>query len=274
MKLVIGLSVFVILAISNNAMAQVYGNYFFGENYKNYLGLQVKLDIENGSSHLETLVFSTIPSSASDYDKMEDDISRYNNTVFVVDSIFDFTYKPESKLLKVFRLRDKVGKKSIYYTYNSAIREFHYLLTEFGKGGYDIKYEELIEKSIDDFTGEIKIKSINRGYPGTFYKFINKGKVSYYFSTSVSSSGIYYGRGIRVLFTDGSQWIKSNEVVDVDYDSGIENSVFVKLSQVDLEFFKKKIVKKIRVYIHDKAVDQSLADEFRTVVNFIISKKR
>jgi hypothetical protein len=151
MRLVFGLSILFFLFLTKDTYSQVYGNYFFGENYKKYLGLKVKLDIENGSSHLETLVFSSVPNSASDYDKLEADISGYKNTVFVIDSIFEFSYEPENKLLKVFRLKDNLGKKNLYYNYNSTIREFHYLLSEFGKGGYDSKYDNLIERTVDDF---------------------------------------------------------------------------------------------------------------------------
>lgn len=273
MRLVFGLSILFFLSFAKNTYSQVYGKYFFGENYKKYLGLKVKLDTENGSSHLETLVFSSIPNSASDYDKMEDDITRYKNTVFVIDSIFEFSYKPENKLLKVFRLKDNQHKKNLYYTYNSTIREFHYLLTEFGKGGFDSKFEDLVVRTVDDFTGEIKIRSPYYDL-GTFYKFIKNGKVSYYFSTSIESDDIYHGRGVRVLFTDGSQWVRLNEMIDIDYDEGFNNNVFLKLNQSDIEIFKKKVIKKIRLYIHDKAVDQSLAEEFRTVVNIILAKKR
>lgn len=276
MKLVIGFGIIVILATSNIAIAQVYGNYFFGEKYKKYLGLHAKLDIEKGGSHLETLVFSTIPNSASDYDKMEDDITRYKNTVFIIDSIFDFSYKPESKLLKVFRLKDKVGKKSLFYTYNSAISEFHYLLTQYGKGGTEAilenQYKSEIERTVDEFTGEITIRTPYYSL-GTFYKIIKKGQVSYYFSTSIRSDDIYHGRGVRILFTDGVQWKRLNELVDVDYADGFDNNVFLRLSQTDLEYFKHKVLKKNRLYIHDKDVDIDEANRFMNLVNVITKMK-
>ncbi|MCX6210252.1 MAG: hypothetical protein NTZ59_12340, partial [Bacteroidetes bacterium] len=133
--------------------------------------------------------------------------------------------------------------------------------------------ENEINREVDEFTGEIDINSPRLSKLGYILKNIDKGKSTYYFSTSIKSSGIYLGKGVIILFSDGTKWSRPSEVVDVDYSSGFENNVFMKLTQSDIEIFKKKVIKKIRLYIHDKDVDPKEAEHFRDLFNIIIKKK-
>lgn len=257
----------------NLSFGQTYGIYFFGDKYKNYRGLNAKLDLERGGTHLETKVFSTLPKSVDDYDGLVKDITKYKNTVFVVDSVIDFKGDQDNVSSKIFKLVDKVSKEKVYYIYDTSIREYHYLFTEFGKGGFDNSYDSQIERIVDDFNGDVKINSPLFGPVGTIFKYIKKGKTKYYLSFSIESLGIYKGRGVYVLFTDGSKWSRPNEEVDVDYNDGFDNNVFMVLTLADLEVFKKKTIKKIRLYIHDKDVEVSEGEMFRNYVSVVIGKK-
>lgn len=257
----------------NHSFSQTYGNYFFGDKYKNYKGLNAKLDLERGGTHLETKVFSTLPKSVDDYDGLVKDITKYKNTVFVVDSVVDFKEDQDNRSSKIFKLVDKVSKEKVYYIYDTSVREYHYLITEFGKGGFDTSYDSEIERMVDDFNGEVKINSPLLGTVGTIFKYIKKGKTKYYLRFSIESSGIYNGRGVYVLFTDGSKWSRPSEEVDVDYSDGFDNNVFMDLTIADLEVFKKKTIKKIRLYIHDKDVEVSDGEKFKTFVKIVSLKK-
>lgn len=264
---------FVLLLGYNLSFCQTYGNYFFGDKYKNYRGLNVKLDLERGGTHLETKVFSTLPKSVDDYEKLVTDLSKYKNKVFVIDSVLDFKDEQDNGSSKIFKLTDKLSKDKIYYVYDTSVREYHYLQTEFGKGGFDTYYDSEIERVVDDFSGEIKINSPLLGPVGTIFKYIKKGNIRYYLRFSIGSEGIYKGRGVYVLFTDGSKWSRPSEEVDVDYSDGFDNNVFMNLTPSDLEVFKKKTIKKIRLYIHDMDVEISEGEKFRTFVTIVSLKK-
>ena len=275
------------LFIYSPTFSQNFGNYFFGDKYSGYIGLTAKFDVERdgdkgGSDKLYFKVFKSIPSTprvyTDDYDNLVNDISKYKNSSFIIESILDFNKKDlfehEFGQYKIFKLKEKSTNQLIYYVYQVSNKEAHYLLTEFGKGGYDTSIESEIERSVDEFTGEIKINSPLLNPIGSFYKYIKKGKSSYYLSFRISSSGVYIGKGAYVLFTDGSKWSRPSEVVDVDYsDDKYQNSVFIMLSQADLDVFRKKIIKKIRVYIHDKAVSRLEGETFSTYVSIINKMK-
>jgi hypothetical protein len=257
----------------NHSFSQTYGIYFFGDKYKNYKGLNAKLDLERGGTHLETKVFSILPKSVDDYDGLVKDITKYKNTVFVVDSVIDFKEDQDNGSSKIFKLVDKVSKEKVYYIYDTSVREYHYLFTEFGKGGFDTSYDSEIERIVDDFNGEVKINSPLFSSVGTIFKYIKKGKTKYYLRFNIGSIGIYKGRGVYVLFTDGSKWSRPSEEVDVDYSDGFDNNVFMDLTLADLEVFRKKTIKKIRLYIHDKDVEISEGERFRNFVSVVIRKK-
>jgi hypothetical protein len=265
--------VFLLIFISTELYSQEYGNYHNGFKYFNYKGLYAKLDLAQGGSHLETKVFVSIPNSVNDFDKLAGDLSKYKNRLFLIDSVFDFNDVNNDGKSKIFRLKETSTNTEIYYIYDIYMREFHYLLTEFGKGDFDFYFENEIDREVDEFNGEIRINSPLLSKLGFISKHIRNGKSTYYFSTSIKSNGIYKGMGVIILFTDGTKWSRPNEEVDVDYSEGFQNNVFLTLTSSDLEIFKKKVIRKIRLYIHDKDVDLKEAENFRKLLNIIIKKK-
>lgn len=257
----------------NSSYGQTYGNFFFGYKYLNYRGVNAKFDFAKGGKLLETKVYSSKPEDTDDSTKLVKNISKYKNHVFVIDSIYDFNDIQTNGKEKLFRLVDKLTKEKLYYVYEYSERDSYYLMTEYGKGGYDSLFESEIERSVDDFTGEIKIQNSVLSPVGTIYKYIKKGKVTYYLRLSIESSGIYRGSGVSVLFTDGSKWSRPTEKVDVTYSDGFENNVFMLLTPTDLSTFGTKIIKKIRLYIHDKNVEISEGEKFRNLVSVVVGKK-
>jgi prepilin-type processing-associated H-X9-DG protein len=256
-----------------NSFAQNFGNFFFGADYKNYKGLNVKFDFQKGGLFLETKVYRAKPEDSDDTTKLVSSIAKYKNHIFVVDSIYDFNDIQTNGKQKLFRLVDRLTKEKLYYVYEYSERGFHYLLSEYGKGGSDHYYESEIERSIDDFTGEIKINSPLISPVGIIYKYIKRGKSTYYLKFSIESNGIYHGKGVSVLFVDGSKWVRPNEKVDVDYNDGFDNNVFMLLTQSDLAIFREKVIKKIRLYIHDMEVDYSDGENFKNYISVVSGKK-
>ena len=257
----------------NSTYCQTYGNFFFGYKYLNYRGLNAKFDYNKGGVFLETKVYSSKPEDTDDSTKLVKNISKYKNHVFVIDSIYDFNDIQTNGKQKLFRLVDKLTKEKLYYVYEYSERDFYYLMTEYGKGGIDTELESYIERSVDDFTNEIEIQSPILGPVGTMYKSIKKGKVTYYLRFSIGSEGIYRGNGVYILFTDGTKWIRPNEKVEVIYSDGFENKVFMSLTPTDLAIFNTKIIKKVRLYIHDMNVEFSEGEKFRNQVAVVIGKK-
>lgn len=247
--------------------------YFVGENYEAYKGLLTKVDI-SGDQSPSYRFWANIPENSVDREKIlypEDkysyttDITKLKDKVFRIDSIFEFKSYTSEKLFKLVGVNNN---ETIYYTYNPSNEYYHLLLTEPVKISESV-LKRNIEKTVDDFTREVKYNSPYNNQVGVIYKYINKGKITYYLSLEIGSSGIYRGNGVTVLFTDGTKWSRPTEKVDIVYRSGFVNSVFIALSPNDLQIFKTKIVKKYRLYIHDQDVDLPEADMFRTYTSLI-----
>ncbi len=271
MRLALILS-FLILGL-NFSFGQTYGNFFFGYKYQNYKGLNTKFDFNKGGVFLESKVYKSKPEDTDDTTKLVTNISKYKNHIFVIDTIYDFNDIQTNGKQKLFRLVDKLTKEKLYYVYEYSERDFYYLMTEYGKGGFDEFYESEIERSVDDFTGEIEIKNSLLSPVGTIIKYIVKGKSTYYLRFSIESEGIYRGNGVSVLFTDGTKWIRPSEKVEVIYNDGFENKAFITLTIADLSVFSSKVIKKIRLYIHDKEVEKSEGDKFKNLVSVVLGKK-
>lgn len=266
--------IFTIVVIGlNSSFGQTYGNFFFGYKYPNYRGLNAKFDFNKGGVLLQSKVYKSKPEDTDDTTKLVSNISKYKNHIFVIDSIYDFNDIQTNGKEKLFRLVDKLTKEKLYYVYEYSERDSYCLMTEYGKGGFDSLYESEISRSIDDFTGEIKIQNSMLSPVGTILKYIKKGKSTYYLRFSVKSGGIYRGKGVSVLFTDGTKWIRPNEEVEVTYSDGFENKVFMTLTPTDLTVFGSKTIKKIRLFIHDINVEKSEGDKFKNLVSVVVGKK-
>lgn len=143
------------------------------------------------------------------------------------------------------------------------------------KVGYTIPEENFgVEKSIDEYTGEITINTRTKFDGAMLYKSIKKGVTTYYLNLEAEGSTVNYNtRGVIVLFTDGTKWIKPSEKVSLNYSSGFHYSSFIRLTPADIEVFSKKFIKGYELYIYDSKLDISEAEEFVMGVNKVkISK--
>ena len=148
----------------------------------------------------------------------------------------------------------------------------------FMAGAYAQTPCERIHKEVDEFTGEVTIRTPyekNFGFElptnMTMYKFSGEDfdeATSYILRlTSVGSTLNYSTKGVIVLFTDGTKWEKPNEKVDVNYNSGgWTYSTWIELNEDDLEIFKTKIVSKWKLYIYQGAPKKQLARDFSDLV--------
>jgi hypothetical protein len=143
------------------------------------------------------------------------------------------------------------------------------------KAGYKIEEENFgVEKSIDEYTGEITISTQIKFDGAMLHKYIRKGVTTYYLNLEAEGSTVNYSTsGVIVLFTDGTKWIKPSQKVSLNYRSGFHYSSFIRLTPADVEIFSKKFIKGYKLYIYDSKLDISEAEEFVMGVNKVkISK--
>jgi hypothetical protein len=185
------LFIFLLLSISFELYSQEYGdyfgNYFSGFKYFKYKGLYAKLDLEQGGPELKNKVFVSIPKNIKDFDLLAGDLSKYENRVFKIDSIFDFKEDKDVGESKIFRLKEISTNTEIYYIYDIYARESHYLLTEFGKGDFDSYEEKEIFKTAREINQFAIVKQA-----GQRQKFIDQGQsVNLFFSANSSAKYVH-----------------------------------------------------------------------------------
>jgi hypothetical protein len=136
----------------------------------------------------------------------------------------------------------------------------------------------LIDKKVDEFTGEIKFTTPVQGRygiaPMIIQKYVNRGKVTYYLSLTTYGGGVNVNKkGVTVLFTDGTKWIRNSDI-DVDVSDGKSRySAFITLTPTDVTMFGLKKVKAFRLYIYDEAMFSDDAEQFMTYVKCVKKAK-
>lgn len=285
------LFIILLLMLGTNLLnAQVFKPNYLGDDVQSYKGVLLKLkkDAISGFGH-------TFYESIDRVQKLYDDRVIYPDTkynfntvidslrdrVFLVENIIDktgATYNSDDFLSKpIFILQDTVTKQRIYYKYDTKYEH------NFPFDTSPIKLDpgklcSLIEKSVDDFTDEIKFNtpmiSNGRLTPIRLYKYILKGKTTYYLSLSTIGSTVNVGEsGVILLFSDGTKMTKAVKVdVDANKD-GFEYSAFFLLSQTELATLSSKKVKKFRLYIYDEEINETEADKFKIYVSCLRSTK-
>ena len=127
-----------------------------------------------------------------------------------------------------------------------------------------------VERTVDKFTNEVKINTQWKFDYSILYKYIHKGKTTYYLSLRLSGATLNYGcRGVIVLFTDGTKWVRSYEKIDVNYSDGIHYSAFMQLTPNDIQLFSKKYIMAYKLYIYDTDINIEEATLFKNGVNKI-----
>ena len=142
-------------------------------------------------------------------------------------------------------------------------------------------FGQTVERSYDEIENEVWIRSPYQACSGCEFmkmslnKYITKGGIRYYLSLStIGSTFTLLPKGVIVLFTDGTKWIKSLEGIDSDLKDGdFEYSAFIRLTSTDLAMFKSKTIKKYRLYIYDEYVTEEQGQFFKASVSEVIATK-
>ena len=132
-----------------------------------------------------------------------------------------------------------------------------------------------IKKETDEFTNEVNFGSPPLKEAGIkIYKYIKKGRVVYYLSLRAYGSTLNVNEsGVIILFQDGTKWTRA-EKIDVEPESdGYEYSAFIILTPIDVTTFSKKKIKAFRLYIYDKKIDSSDAENFTLYTQCIKNAK-
>ena len=95
----------------NHSFSQTYGNYNYGKNYKVFLGKTAKLDVSGElNSPVQDKLYNSIPKGDFDFESRVEDVLKYKNVEFLVDSIFgfqdenEFNERDKRKLIKLTSL--------------------------------------------------------------------------------------------------------------------------------------------------------------------------
>lgn len=154
----------------------------------------------------------------------------------------------------------------IYYKYNPE-REYEFELEVIGKLDFPDNYFcSQIEYEKDKFENDERYYTpIQSGI--NFVKLIkNGGKPTYYLSVLLGSHNLNYdGKGLYILFEDGSKFSKSNAIYKVELikTDWYRYFVFETLTANDLKMFSEKIITDVRVFINDNTVDKESALKIR-----------
>lgn len=109
----------------------------------------------------------------------------------------------------------------------------------------------------DEFEGNRTIYSPLSDKMG-FYKDISRGGVSTYYlsAKTYGPTVVYDGEGIFILFEDGTKLTRKGVKVNVDYVSReyspYKYSVFMRLTDEEIDTLKKKKVSKFKLYVFDE----------------------
>jgi len=290
MKKTISFFILVILTTSIS-FSQTFETNFLGDDFMRYKGALLKL-IDNPISGLNFTFYSNL-------NYCQD---AYNDHVIYPDLKYHFKTVPDSLANRIFKVEDIVGKdgktfsggsysfeKPIFVLKDTVTKQVIYYI--FDKK-YDFNFPFLtskiavdkdalcndISRSVDEFTGEIKISSpLSEGSklaPVIIYKDINKTSTAYYLSLHTNGNTLNVGEsGVIILLDDGTKINKSDKIDVEAADNGWDYRAFISLTQSDLQLLSTKKINKYRLYIYDETLSKWFAEKFINYVKCIREKK-
>lgn len=236
---------------------------FLGEDAQSYKNLYLKL--KSNQSSLGHKFYGYLPTK------------NYQEPVYSPDKKYKFNTDTASLINRIFKVVDIVNNGLPYdniFIKITDIKNNEILFVKYDHkydfsfpflvSGFEFTKEYLkkdIEIKIDDFENDTTYIS-----PDQVVKLIKvkkKTKESYYLSLKTySSTSSLSNKGIILIFTDGTKWIKPEEKIDIKYTESTYNSyqysAFVSLSKEDIKIFSTKEIKKYRLYIFDREIDEEL----------------
>ncbi len=276
MKSKIIISIILALASVSVALSQDFQPNFLGDKFNLYKGVTVSINSKVDDFKLSHKFFTKVPKSEIDYDSEISDLSDYKTTKWKILSV----EIPENRFASIsdipnhvyFQLKDINSERIVFYDYSTILSWDFVLLTE------PILITEKdfisdIEKSVDDFTGEVSIFSPLKSGVGV-QKNIKKGKSVTQLILRLPSERVLRGKGVIILFSDGTKWSRPNEQIYVEGESrGYSLTSIINLSAQDGALFQKKRIKKFRIISEDGAIQEVEGDIIRVYMS-IISKMK
>jgi hypothetical protein len=133
-----------------------------------------------------------------------------------------------------------------------------------------------IKKEVDDFRDETNfyspIMEDSKVQPVLFQKTVTKTVIYYFVSLRAKGSiAVVDGKGITVLFTDGSKWTDASSVDVKAASNGFEYSAFIALSKEDVDLFASKKINKYRLYTFDTEIAMADAIKFQAYMKCLLS---
>lgn len=136
-----------------------------------------------------------------------------------------------------------------------------------------------IERTVDDLADRILINSPIIGDRGptsmTIIKSIEASKQDYFLALNVYGGAAYVGKsGVIILFDDGTKIKNDSHKIEVKAaGSSYEYSVFMPLTETQVEKLATAKIKKFRLVIYDKEVNDEEAEKFMYYVRCILDKE-
>ena len=278
-------------SICNSFYSQTYNEYYFGEDVYLYKNALIKLNSEKAIS-LNYMFYGALKDCQELFNNnvlypdkqyaFSTDKEKLTNKIFSVEQILnkegkEFVGKASKYNAPILLLKDTTSKELIYFKYdtkNTTINFYFPFLTSvnINKDYFCNK----LESKKDDFTGETKIQNpISLTTKEYIYKNINQSDTSYYLSFETTGVGepIVDGKGVIILFENGSKLEKPNEVIDVKVgQKDYVYSCFIRLTKQDLELLRKNNISKYRLYIFDAKLSQYESIRLQNYIDCIISK--
>ena len=273
---------FFILIISFKVKGQVYTRLFFGANVESYKNVNLKFNDASvlGLAHsfynqqpkinFEEPVYK--PDKIFTY---KTDIVFLKGREFTVLEVLPFTTSKITGDKSVFKLKDIHNNEIIYYVYNHQ-NEYEFPFKVSGYKNIDSIFSKYIIRKEDEFTGDISIYS-----PLTndisIYKFIKAGSTNPEYFLNLKTVGLtlnYDGKGVIILFKDGTKWTKVDEKIKVNVISGEGwgYSAFIKMTSDDVALFSSREINKFRLYIYENN-NPSETDKFVYYTQAILKMK-
>lgn len=278
------------MTMNNFVFCQNYNEYYFGEDVYLYKNALIKID-PNSTASLNYCFYGSLKDCQTSFNdnvlypekefKFVTSKTKLEGRIFSVDKIIDnqgndLTGRASRMNAPILVIKDTTTKEIIYFKY-----DVKYASTSFGfpfLTNVTLSKEYFcnkLESKKDDFTGEVKIQnpysSTTKEY---IYKMINKSDTIYYLSLKAyGSTATVDGKGVIILFDDGSKLEKPDEKIDVkvgqkDYDY----SCFIRLTKEDIQLLRKNKISKYRLYIYDTNVSSFSAESLVNYTNCIINK--